>query len=500
MNISKKLTLSFVGLTSVILIATLVLARWSFERGFTEFLHAQEMDRLSRIAQDITTEYLTDVSDITQINRHSLDRLLGKYTQGNVPPRGPRRRGKGSAEGSAEGSAKRPPLLRPGNDKFMPSRIPPPELRGRFETALFGINGELVAGVEYIATYNVVPITFTLDVMHNEERIGVLTSWNDTEFTSPFASSFARQQMNTSILIGVFCLSLAMALSYYASQMLLQPLRAIIHRISTLSKGNYTARLAHQSRDEFDVLANNINHLADKLEKNKTAKSRWFADISHELRTPLTILMGELEALKLGIRPLNQDQIDSLLVETQLLSRLIDDLYQLSTSDLGALHYQFNDFNLSELVMHACEQCTASAAQSGLVIHPAVCSDIRYNGDAKRIKQLLTNLLNNAIAYTDPQGVIEVQLLSTQTDITLIVSDSAPSIDISECEHIFEPLYRHDKARTRNTGGAGLGLAICKNIASAHSGTISAEPALAGGIKITVVLPISCDTTTTSET
>lgn len=477
MNISKKLTLSFVGLTSVILLATLVLARWSFERGFTEFLHAQEMDRLSRIAQDITTEYLTDVSDISQLNRRSLDRLLGKHTQGNIPP---------------------PP--RPSSGSFMPPRLPPPERGGRFETALFDINGELLAGVEYVAKNNVVPTTFTLDVMHNGQRIGMLTSWNDTEFTSPFASSFARQQLYTSVLIGVFCLCLAMALSYYASQMLLQPLRAIIHRISSLSKGDYKARLAHHSRDEFDELANNINHLADKLEKTKTAKSRWFADISHELRTPLTILMGELEALKLGIRPLNQDQVDSLLVETQLLSRLIDDLYQLSTSDLGALHYQFNEFNLSELVTHAYEKCKAAAVQAGLVVYPKVCSDIRYNGDAKRIKQLLTNLLNNAIAYTDEQGIIEVQLLSTETHITLIVSDSAPSIDVSQCQQIFEPLYRHDKARTRNTGGAGLGLAICKNIVSAHSGTISAEPALAGGIKITVVLPIFSNSTVTSDT
>lgn len=104
----------------MILLATLVLARWSFERGFTEFLHAQEMDRLSRIAQDITTEYLTDVSDITELNRRSLDRLLGKHTQGNVPPRGARRPSRGSAEGSAEGTAersvKRPPPPRPSID------------------------------------------------------------------------------------------------------------------------------------------------------------------------------------------------------------------------------------------------------------------------------------------------------------------------------------------------------------------------------------------------
>jgi two-component system sensor histidine kinase BaeS len=159
----------------------------------------------------------------------------------------------------------------------------------------------------------------------------LLKSWKTQRFESPTANEFSKQQITTSILIGVFCLVLAVVLSYFGARTLLAPIKLVINSVEDLSNGNYTRTLINKRKDEFGELINNVNHLGEILEQTRSAKNRWFADISHELRTPLTVLMGELEALKAGVRPLTMVHIDSLNQEAQLLKRLIDDLYQLST-------------------------------------------------------------------------------------------------------------------------------------------------------------------------
>jgi two-component system sensor histidine kinase BaeS len=471
MNIYKKLMLSLVGLTTIILIATLLLARWSFEQGLANFLQAQEIQRLSRISQEII-EAAPNITHLDEIDKGALERIVQGHSLATRTPRGPR------------------PLA----GERRPRQPPPHLLKGdakHLYTAVFDVSGSQIAGDVLEESDLGKLLLYEFTITNNANSLGFLKSWKSKRFESPTASEFSNQQITTSVLIGLFCLALAAVLSYFGAKMLLAPINLVINGVANLSNGNYTRALNNKREDEFGELINNVNHLGKVLEQTRSAQKRWFADISHELRTPLTVLMGELEALKMGIRPLTMVHIDSLNQEVQLLKRLIDDLYQLSISDIGALRYDFAEVDVSALLTKLIAKTATIADQNAITIEPYIETDLSVNCDENRLNQLLANLINNSLAYTNPKGTAKVSLYKGINNIHFCVEDSAPSLSENECQQIFEPLYRHNKARTRDAGGAGLGLAICKNIVAAHGGQISAKPSTLGGIKMMVTFPVS---------
>ena len=243
--------------------------------------------------------------------------------------------------------------------------------------------------------------------------------------------------------------------------------------------------------DEFGQLMDDLNQLTHTLDKNQSSRRRWIADISHELRTPLAILTGEIEALKDGIRPFNQEQLHSLDQEIKRLRHLTDDLYELSISDLGGLRYEFADVDLSACVAHLVKSHEFSAHEKGIAIAVDGESELVIKADANRINQLLTNLIRNSLAYTDVPGHLTFNLQVKNGSAHLSISDTPPGVTMEECSQLFEPLFRQDASRTRRGEGAGLGLAICQNIVEAHRGTIVAQPSVEGGLQIVIKLPLA---------
>lgn len=502
MNISKKLILSFVGLTSIVLLATLLLARWSFEKGFTEFLHAQEQARLGRIARDILDEYSSAQLVNQEFDNTRLNRIINLHSFGKAHPQrlgGLHRVNRPQGPPGHRVGKKRPDLAPPIEDREQgprPRMRPPGRENDELIPTAFYSSGGLLLASSFPETFSpeqsdVYHIMIQQPLVINGQSIGMLTSWQKERVSSSIEGTFSQQQLVTSILIGLFSLILSICLAMLGAKKLVAPIKQTIAGISRLSSGDYKNRMVNDRYDEFGDLIDDINHLAEKLEQTQSAKNRWFADISHELRTPLTVLMGELEAIKVGVRPMDTKSTDSLIQETQLLNRLIDDLYQLSMSDIGALRYEKTTFDFSSLVSKTCDQFVLSAQAKSLSLHKTIASNIQMTGDADRLSQLLSNILNNSIAYTDPKGSVQVRLVSTVETIELSIEDTAPSLSEPQCNDIFEPLYRHQKARTRNAGGAGLGLAICKNIVHAHGGQINASPSDLGGIKINVKFRLS---------
>jgi two-component system sensor histidine kinase BaeS len=231
--------------------------------------------------------------------------------------------------------------------------------------------------------------------------------------------------------------------------------------------------------------------MAESLQRMEGARRRWMADISHELRTPLAGLRGEAEALLDGVRPLTRAAVVSLHEDMLRLSALVDDLHLLAMADLHSLPCRLADSDAAELVRDTVRRFEARALAAGLTLScNAVPPHLAVLWDPARIEQLLSNLLENSLRYTDAPGLVEVAL-TTQGDIVrLIVTDSAPGVAEADLERLFEPLYRADAARGRHNGGSGLGLAICVAIAQAHGGRIAAQAAPLGGLQVTVVLPI----------
>lgn len=201
------------------------------------------------------------------------------------------------------------------------------------------------------------------------------------------------------------CLVLAGFVSWLVATRLLTPVRGILNGISELSNGRYSVTFSDKRKDELGQLMSDISSLSDTLERNRSAKNRWFADISHELRTPLTVLSGEIELLKAGLRPFDQQQLQSFEQAIRLLRHLIDDLYDLSLSDVGGLKYHFSQQNLLNSLAIVLDSMEKQAEEKSLSLDLQVNEDnLMANIDQKRIEQLLRNLCDNSIAYTDGPG------------------------------------------------------------------------------------------------
>ena len=236
------------------------------------------------------------------------------------------------------------------------------------------------------------------------------------------------------------------------------------------------------------ALARDFNQLASALERHREARRQWGADIAHELRTPLSILRGEIQALQDGVRAPTPLALDSLQAECWRLGALIDDLYQLALADAGALDYRFETLDLSALAATALAAQERACADAGLELDRALAPGIAVRGDARRLTQLVDNLLANARRYTDAPGRIRIELTLGDGLILLVVEDSAPGVPAEALPKLFERLYRVEASRSRAAGGAGLGLSICQAIVEAHGGTITAQHSALGGLRIVVGL------------
>tara|TARA_R110001599_G_scaffold353823_1_gene599191 strand:+ start:75917 stop:76918 length:1002 start_codon:yes stop_codon:yes gene_type:complete len=307
--------------------------------------------------------------------------------------------------------------------------------------------------------------------------------------SSPLETAFSRQQLRTSWIIGLSCAALAFVVSLVLAQGLLAPIRRMIKHVAELSKGNYSQRLNESRVDELGQLTRDLDHLGTTLEANQNSRRRLLADISHELRTPLTVLTGEIEALQGGLREFDTDQLESLDQEVKRLRNLVDDLYELSLSELGGLRYQFTTVDVTACLQEAARSLRNRAAQKDIELVMPDTGAMPARGDPARLYQLFCNLLENSLAYTDTPGRIELTLTNPGSDVVIKIDDTPPGVTAADCEKLFDPLYRQELSRSRRSGGAGLGLAICRNIVEAHDGSITASPSRLGGLCIGVILP-----------
>jgi len=327
-------------------------------------------------------------------------------------------------------------------------------------------------------------------IIYKQNVVGEIQAQKKVKFSSDVESSFSKQQTKASFIIAVLSLFIAGIASWLLARMLLAPTYKMTSSIGALVKGDFDNRLDVNRNDELGQLMRDINRLSETLQQNQLSRKRWMADISHELRTPVAILSGELEAVLDGIRPLNQQTVESLNHEVIRLKSLIDDLYQLSLSDIGGLRYEFNLVDLGELIGVVIGQYRSRINDAGLTLDVDLSDDVKVDADGSRLEQLFTNLLNNSIAYTDAPGKLLIALEQKGDNAVIRFVDSAPGVDLDQMDEIFQPLYREDRSRNRRKAGAGLGLTISQNIVHGHQGSIDVKTSELGGLEFTVTLPI----------
>ena len=254
--------------------------------------------------------------------------------------------------------------------------------------------------------------------------------------------------------------------------------------------------------DALEHLSVTLNQMIDRLEDAYQQTSRFSADASHELRTPLTIMRGELECIvrESHVPEALRECIGSVLEETERLSRITESLFAISRLDAGEAKIEHTPFDLAALVQSTADQMMLLAEVKKIHTRIAASGPVAVCGDPSRIRQIIVNLLDNAIKYTQEGGGIVLRVSAAHHKAALEVTDNGAGIPADALPHVFERFYRADKNRSREIGGAGLGLSIVRSIVLAHGGTIDIQSVEGKGTVCRIELPLANDQEAYPET
>ncbi len=289
----------------------------------------------------------------------------------------------------------------------------------------------------------------------------------------------------------VLAVIVALGVTFFMSRYILFPVRALTVVAQKWGKGDLSQRVKITDKSEIGDMAITFNSMAANLERDIQLRREMIADVAHELRSPLTNIRGYLEAVRDNIMQPDEKTIGTIYDETMMLSRLIADLQELSLAESGELKLYCENIDTPDLIKQAISAVQGKALGKGLALDmdaPAGLPQIYV--DPLRIKQVLLNLLGNAIAHTPRGGVITVSAIEKGDMIEIGVTDTGEGIPADELQNIFERFHRVDKSRTRATGGSGLGLTIAKSLVEAHGGKITVQSETGKGSRFSFTIPI----------
>ena len=326
-------------------------------------------------------------------------------------------------------------------------------------------------------------------IYYEDSQIGSLALLVSERLYEAIDLAFARSNNQTLRFSAIAGLLFAAIISLILTMNITGPIRKLGRGTRGLISGEFKTRVSIQNRDELGKLSRDFNILAKTLDKNSESQKQWLADISHELRTPIAILKSELEAIDDGIREFDKETLQSLTHEVKRINNLVNDLYELTLADLGAMKYQMREMDISSCLKAVIETYRDRFKSSEIDLSESISEASIFLGDSYRLEQLFTNLIENTLRYTDSPGKLIIDLTEDNENIQITFSDSAPGVATDVIEKIFDRFFREELSRSREKGGAGLGLAICHEIVEAHSGEIKAEPSDLGGLSIQILLP-----------
>jgi two-component system sensor histidine kinase BaeS len=471
---------------SLLLVGAILLAvSTTFDRGFQSYLNQAAARRHETVATALAEALRDDPRLLTRFSArpHAFDRWIREYQRlggpgepRRPPPRPPRGFG---GQPWPPGPGEPPPPPGPGG--------PPPDLW------LLNAQGQIIAGPplppgETVARLIRTPVAVGSADARQTSAAGQLSlAWRPVRAVDNQADTmFLRQQQRLFAWIAALAVLVSVGVSWPLSRYLVTPLQRLSRAVRALADRRYDTRVAIEARNELGDLGRDFNRMAEALQAHDAQQRQWLADVSHELRTPLGVLRGELEGLQDGVVPFDGAAVDSLHEEVSQLSRLVDDLHLLAITQSGQLRYRFEPVDLAALMARLEPRLSALMVRAGLrwqfesPSHP-----VMIRGDEQRLEQLVMNLAQNSVRYTDSGGVVRVGLRPSPTPV-LSWEDSAPGVEAADLEHLFDRFYRVEKSRQRAVAGSGLGLSIVSNIAKAHQARLQASASDLGGLRITV--------------
>ena len=489
-SIRAKLIVSILAVATTAVVGMLMIGQWSFGRNFMAYLDSRDAEVLNQLNRALASHYVEHKSWRRFADNR---REWRQFTQRHIfSPAQTLQRERKAASSAALSTTWQRPTGAPPADQNMTKIRSLSRANLAHRVSLQDRFGERVIGPPGVGLRSL-----RQPIMSDAIIVGYLVLQRGHGPLKGIASDFAQRQKTAFVMITLALFAVSLAIAIPLSGQLVRPLRDLLTMTRRLNSGDLKARAispaghAGHRDDELAQLVEGFNSLAVTLENNYKARQTWVTDISHELRTPLAFIQGQIEAMLDGVRPLSIESVESLNLQVAQLNLLIDDLYQLSIADAGVVTYQKTALSVLPIVQDAIENCRPLAAKTGveLLLDVERAIDDRCIGDGQRLRQLFDNLLANSVRYTDSPGRAIVRVVNRGEVIVVEISDSAPAVGAEHLPKLFDRLYRVDGSRNRSTGGAGLGLSICKKIVEAHGGQIEALISDLGGLTIRVYLP-----------
>jgi len=447
-SIRTKFFLLLAALNVTLTLAVYLINVWNFERGLDRYLSDQARARAELVAARLAADDARQawaIADLAQLRRMAF-----------------------AAINEAEGLSFPPP--------------PDGELNLPFGLALLDADFQALLGRPH-------PEGSMLPVTQQGAPLGYLQIPPSHALPRSVAEAFAEQQRHSFALIAAGMLLASVLAAWLLSRWLGRAIAALARGTRALIAGDCEVRLPVSSNDELGQLAEDFNLLAQTLSANRRSRQEWIVNIAHELRTPLTVMLGEIEAVEDGVHAPNRRWQARLGQKIRQLSLLVNDLHQLAESDLGALRCQTTLADLSSVVRDWLESHRPAIERAGLTLELPAATRTPVSIDLARFRQLLGNLLQNSLRYTDAPGTLRVAIDRRDEGAQLVWEDSAPGVDSADLARLTERLYRVEASRSRAKGGAGLGLSIAQAIVDAHGGTLAVAHSPLGGVRLTLKLP-----------
>lgn len=478
------------------------LTRYNISSGFQDYLGKAELSTLDTLATFLEARYKREKSwqfaiDHPQevwrmIGRSELSHLQrGLPTTPDQDPDDPEHFGPSPGPGEFSEGEPPPPPPPEGNGRRPRPHFPEHRMAFFSRVGIFDSKGKLVWGNEAAGKSRQRIILHASD-NNGEVVVGWLKMVPVEKMSAAIENEFLADQNQSLLVAGLISFAVAVAAAILQSKDFLHAIGVLVEGTRSLKCGHYGTRISLPRKDELGQLASDFNSLATTLEQQNRSQKQWITDTSHELRTPIAILRAQVEALQDGVQQVNPRTLGILHSEIITLAKLVDDLHDLAKSDLGELRYDFVPVDAGVVLLDAIDAFGERFAAKAITIDASSVENLHcvVQADSTRLRQLFLNLLENSLRYTNSGGRARISANLQAGAVYIYFDDSEPGVPLDLATKIFDRFFRTEVSRSRISGGAGLGLAICKAIVEAHKGNITATLSDMGGLRVTIRLPI----------
>lgn len=463
-SLISQFLLAFITTSALIIIMLSVAVVWSMRDGFARYLLHEELGLFSEMAKTLTRTYNPASPNWPELTQDAeiWNAFVLQFCE-------------------------QPKFEKPDTPEGKLMASPP-----SIESKLFLLDANRKEIVAPQLRGNIVATMPIPSPIANQAPVGWIGLSSIADEGADTTSFFLRGQYENLAIVSIAALFVSILAAIMMGQRLIGPIKALAVGARSISEGNLTIRIPHKRRDELGQLIDDTNSMAQNLETARAAEKRWISDTSHEMQTPLAVLRAQVEAIQDGIEKADDTVLEQMHDAVMRLSQVVDDIRTLSFADEGQMcpSDTGKPFDLSELLHARTSHAKRRLSDAGIDLTIDSPETIMILGDAKRLAQVIDNILENSCRYTDGPGKLAIRASRKDDRITLQFDDTPPVPDQPAIDQLFDRFFRAESSRSREHGGSGLGLAICKAIIKAHGGTISASQSPLGGLRIQIDLPV----------